>query len=204
MNLGDEATIQARRIAEQLLALDAERPPGEPPAMPPPGAGEPPGPPLPPLPPLIDYPRLQHHLRWFDRVLALYRAAALAVADQVVLDDPGDGVVDEDDRLMGFVRRAHRILLEHPVAAKLGYAALASEGRAYAATFEGAALRDRLLRSPRVRHASLVWRALTMGMLDEDDPGELPSTYLDNLLRAVDREDLERLLGRLYLREVSP
>jgi len=190
MDLGEEATRKARQIAEQLLAFGA----GEPRPAPPP-AGE---------PPVVDYPRLQHHLRWFDGVLKLYRAAALAVADQVVLDDPGDGVEDESDRLMGFVRRAHRILLEHPVAAKVGYAALASEGRAYAATPEGAALRDRLLRSRRVRRASLVWRSLTMGMLDEDDTAELPSTYLDNLLRAVDRADLERLLGRLQLRSTAP
>jgi hypothetical protein len=102
------------------------------------------------------------------------------------------------------VRKAHRLLLEHPVAAKHAYAALAREGRAYAATTEGAALRDRLLRSRRLRRASLLWRSLTMGMLDEDDPGELPSAYLDHLLSAVDRPDLERLLGQLHLERSPP
>jgi hypothetical protein len=188
-----ESTRRARRIAEHLLAVHA----GAPSASPPPRAR-----------PTIDYPRLQRRIRWFDGVLRLYRAAARAVAEQVVVDRPGDGAGGggpdgELDRLIDVVRRAHRILLEHPVAAKAAYAALAEQGRAFAATCEGAELRARLVRSRRLRRASLVWRSLTMGMLDDQDPGELPATYLDNLLRVIDRADLEQLLGKLHLRQVA-
>lgn len=187
-----ESIATARRIAEQLLALRG---------------GAPAAPPQPRAPVAIDYPRLQHHLRWFDGVLRLYRAVAQAVAEQLVIDPRDDAAGDAgaagdpDDPLVDIVRRAHRILLEHPVAARHAYAALAAQGRAFAATRDGAALRERLVRSRRLRRAGLLWRSLTMGMLDEQDPGELPETYLDNLLRAVDRADLEQLLGKLQLRE---
>jgi hypothetical protein len=188
-----DSTTRARQLAEHLLAMRA----GEPAAEPQPAR------------PTIDYPRLQHHLRWFDGVLRLYRAAARAVADQVTVPGPTDatdttGAVDEADRLIDIVHRAHRILLEHPVAAKLAFAALAGQGRAFAATPEGAELRARLVGSRRLRRASLVWRSLTMGMLDDQEPGELPATYLDNLLRAIDRADLEQLLGKLQLRQGAP
>jgi hypothetical protein len=95
------------------------------------------------------------------------------------------------------------VLLEHPVAAKAAFGALVAQGRAYAATAEGAALRHRLARSRRLRRANLLWRSLTMGMLAPEDPGELPATYLDNLLHAIDRADLEKLLGELQARAGS-
>jgi len=181
-----QSIAAARQLAEQLLALRRGAPVAAPPRRAPVG---------------IDYPRLQLHMRWFDGVLRLYRAVAQAVADQLVVgasDDTADPA-DPAEPLIDIVRRAHRILLEHPVAAKQAYAALAEQGRAFAATREGAELRGRLLGSRRLRRASLVWRSLTMGMLDDQDPGELPATYLDNLLRAIDRADLEQLLGRLQL-----
>lgn len=192
-----DTAAKARQIAEHLLALRA----GEPPQLAPPPAAKP--------APAVDYPRLQNKLQWFDGLVQLYRAAAQAVADQVVVEGPqdaaaADGAVDDGDRLIAAMRRAHRLLLEHPVAAKAAYAALAAEGRAYAETPAGAALREHLRHSRRVRRASLLWRALAMGMLDETDPGALPSTYLDNLLRAVDRADLEQLLGRLHLQRSAP
>jgi hypothetical protein len=178
-----EATARARQLAEHLLAL-GDRPPA------------------PPRPrPAIDYPRLQHRLRWFEGVLELYRAVARAVAERIVpASDEDLRTGDDSDRLVALMGRAHRILLEHPVAAKAAFAALVAEGRAFAATPDGAALRARLARSPRLRRGSLLWRSLTMGMLDTEDPGVLPATYLDNLLRAIDRGDLETLLGKLQLR----
>jgi len=193
-----DSIATARQIAEQLLALRSGS--GAPAALPRRA------PPAKRAAPPIDYPRLQHHMRWFDGVLRLYRAVAQAVADQLVVDARDDAAVaaDPSDPLIDFVRRAHRILLEHPVAAKAAYAALAAQGRSFAATRDGGELRARLVASRRLRRASLLWRSLTMGMLDDQDPGELPATYLDNLLRAVDRADLEQLLGRLQLREVTP
>ncbi len=182
---------KARQVAEHLLAMRAGAPPGPPPQRPRRAR------------PVVDYPLLQRRVHWLDGMLRLYRAAAGEVAALVDGDHAGgraggaDGVPDP---LLDVVRRAHGLLLEHPVAAKAAYAALARQGRAFAATPEGAALRARLVRSRRLGRASLLWRSLAMGMLDELDPGELPATYLDNLLRVVDRADLEQLLGRLQPR----
>ena len=196
-----QSIATARQIAEQLLALRRGSPAPAPAPAPARRALV-----AKPRTVPIDYPRLQHHMRWFDGLLRLYRAVAQAVAEQLVVDARADAAVvaDPGEPLIDFVRRAHRILLEHPVAAKAAYAALAAQGRAYAATREGGELRARLAGSRRLRRASLLWRSLTMGMLDDQDPGELPATYLDNLLRAVDRADLEQLLGKLSLREVPP
>jgi len=210
----------ARRIAEQLLAIRAGGKLAAPasagralPSLLAAPAGRSLRPPSPRL--ALDYPRLQRHMRWFDGALRLYRAAAQVIADQLAIAEPDDAVRPADgapdaggdaevERLIAIARRAHRILLEHPVAAKAAYAALAAQGRAFAATREGGELRARLVRSRRLRRASLVWRSLTMGMLDDQDPGELPATYLDNLLRAIDRSDLEQLLGRLQLLREAP
>jgi hypothetical protein len=209
MTTRDDARTSARRLAQHLLSL-RDTSPGEAPAQR--GAA-----------PAADYHQLLGRLQGLDGLLRLHRAAARATADRVAVDEPDeprpdeprpdeprpdepgpDEPADEPDRALAFVRKAHRLLLEHPVAGRHAYAALAREGRAYAATPEGAAVRDRLLRSRRLRRASLLWRSLTMGMLDDDDRGELPSSYLDHLLRAVDRPDLERLLGQLHLEREAP
>ncbi len=185
-----ESSERARQIAEHLLAMHA----GAPAAPPPPRRAR----------PAVDYPRLQRRVHWLDGVLRLYRAAVGEVAALVDADRGGGGAAGDPDGapdpLIDIVRRAHRILLEHPVAAKAAYAALVRQGRAFAETPEGAELRARLAGSRRLGRASLLWRSLAMGMLDDLDPGELPATYLDNLLAAVDRADLEQLLGRLQLR----
>lgn len=213
MTAPDDAKTRARRVAQHLLSMHAGQAAEDATQH---------------AAPVADYHQLLRKLQGLDGLLRLYRAAARATADRVAVDDPdeprsdehgsdephpdeprsGASAVDagtgEADRVLAFVQKAHRLLLEHPVAARHAYAGLAREGRAYAATPEGAALRERLLRSRRLRRASLLWRSLTMGLLDEDDRGELPSSYLDHLLRAIDRPDLERLLGRLQLERSPP
>ena len=176
----------ARQVARELLALgDSPPPPAEQPT---------------PNRPAIDYPRLQDQMRWFEGLLQLYRATASAVSEQITIDTDDAAAGAQSDDLVPVLRRAHRILLEHPVAAKRAYTALVEEGREFARTPAGAALREQLASSAKVRRGVLLWRSLTMGMLDEEDRGELPSTFLDNLLRAVVRVDLEQLLGKLQQR----
>src|SRR5262249_1344580 len=102
--LGLDTTVKAREIAQRLLALRS--------------GDVPPGPPGPRRG--VDYPRLQQPLRWFEGILQLYRAAARALAEQVVIDRPDDDEPpppsDEPDRLVDLMCRVHRVLLEHPVA----------------------------------------------------------------------------------------
>jgi hypothetical protein len=140
----------------------------------------------------IDYRRTLGFVRWYEGLLRAHGAAAGALAETNL-------PADADGPLLRVLADAHRALLQHPIAAKAAHAALAAEGRRFAATDEGARLKERLTRSREVQRAALLWRALTMGMLGDDDEAVLPSTWLDNLMCAAGRHDLERLLARLGL-----
>src|SRR5437868_15534242 len=99
-----DSIATARQIAEQLLALrGGSAAPAAAPRHTPVAKRREAAPPAPPTP--IDYPRLQHHMRWFDGVLRLYRAVAQAVADQLVVDARDDAAIaaDPGDPLIGFV-----------------------------------------------------------------------------------------------------
>jgi hypothetical protein len=184
--MGADDTVRARGIAAQLLALRHDVPSPEQPAprrelrAPAKQSGK-----------TIDYPRLQQHARWFDGLLKIYSAVAAAVAEELREE------LAVDDPLVRGLYTAHRLVLQHPVAAKALFAGIVAEGRAFARTERGAQLRAGLARSARMRRGALLWRSLTLGMLDPMDPAALPSTYVDTLLRALDGEALERLLGRL-------
>lgn len=152
-------------------------------------------------PPNFDYRRTSRFLRWYDGVLQAHRATANTLADQNL----SDACSEELQPLMRAVTAAHRWLLVHPMAAKSLFSALVAQGRSYARSPEGQALERSLARSPQVRSAALLWRSLSLGMLAADEPGELPETYLDNLLRAIDKPDLVALLGQLaYVAEQDP
>jgi hypothetical protein len=151
------------------------------------------------VPEAFDYLGSMRFLRWYDGLLRSHVAIAGALADantQALSSKP-----DAEHSASRAVRRAlltvHRILLAYPTAAKAAYGALVAEGRAYARTEEGQELRERLCASPHVTRAALLWRSLTLGMLVEDEASELPSTYLDNVLRLAEEDDLPAVLGRL-------
>ena len=104
----------------------------------------------------------------------------------------------EERRLVDAAIRVHTLLVEHPVAVRALVAALAAEGRHFAQTPAGAALRADLLRSRLVRRVALLWNSLTMGLIDESEPTALPSAYVDVLVELSERADLERLLGAMH------
>ena len=70
--------------------------------------------------------------------------------------------------------------------------------RKHALDAEGAALRERLARSVQVRRASMLWRTLSLDMFEDDASGELPSAYLDHLLRVVDLSNPASILGGMF------
>jgi hypothetical protein len=157
-----------------------------------------------PAPTPLDYPRLQRMASWLDGLLRIHHAVARLTVARGAGPGPDNGDGDAElGALTDAIRRAHLVLLAHPVATKSAYAALAAEGRRFARTTEGTALRAGLEGSPRLRRAALLWRSITMGLLDEDEHA-LPAAYLDHLLRSVDRADLERLIGLAYRDGVAP
>ena len=77
------------------------------------------------------------------------------------------------------------------------FRALCAEGRHYAATDEGAALRARLAASPLVQRARVAWNASTLGLLvDAPRQGALPAALVETFARLITAPDLESQLAR--------
>jgi len=103
-----------------------------------------------------------------------------------------------DDALHAPLRRAQRLLLEHPAAAQRIFSALVAEGRRYAETPEGAALAERLAGSELIRRGRVVWEVTTLNLLEEAPPSVLPTRLLDVFAHATAVEALEPFLARLF------
>ncbi len=91
------------------------------------------------------------------------------------------------------LKEAQAVLVKYPVASQAAFAALVREGRSYAKTEEGKRYKRRLSRSPLLAKARTLFEGLARGIVTEHG-GALPSTYVDGLLRALDRE-LEDVLA---------
>ncbi len=144
----------------------------------------------------VNHPRAVAFAHWYDGLLRVHQAAAQVLTEQDGRDHIaalGEDPSGLEELLLGI----HRWLLEHPVAAKAAFRALVREGRAFADTEEGAALEQRLLRSSKMQSASLLFRSLSMGLLNDDSDGLLPSAYVDNVLRLIQSDRVELVLARL-------
>lgn len=104
----------------------------------------------------------------------------------------------EDEELVTVLRGLQEALFRHPLAFRGAFAALVAEGRRYARTEEGAALREGLAGSPLLPRLRLFGKMLSFSMLEEGDPQELPSAYLEGLFRLADHPDADRVLDRLF------
>jgi hypothetical protein len=103
-----------------------------------------------------------------------------------------------DDALLAPLRRAQRLLLEHPAAAQRLFSALVAEGRQYAHTPEGAALAARLEGSELIRRGRIVWDVATLNVLEESPRALLPTRLMDAFVQATAVEALEPFLARLF------
>lgn len=113
-------------------------------------------------------------------------------------DEGPEFEVREEDGLLFALRQAQRLILRYPVAAQALFAAAVAEGRAYAETPEGAALRERLKGSDLIRRGRVVWEVGTLNVLEEEPSTVLPSKVMDALARAASVPDLEPMLTRLF------
>ena len=103
--------------------------------------------------------------------------------------------IENEDETLTRLRAAQLALLKYPIAGQAIYAALIREGRQYAKTEEGANMQRQLANSPVVAKARTLFEGLNGGMLSEHN-SELPSTYIDGFLDALDK-DLEVVLSEL-------
>lgn len=102
---------------------------------------------------------------------------------------------ETEDETIARLRAAQLALLKYPIAGQAIYAALIREGRQFAKTSEGASIRDQLGNSPIVAKARTLFEGMNGGMLSEHN-SQLPSTYIDGFLDALDK-DLEMVLSEL-------
>jgi len=105
----------------------------------------------------------------------------------------------EQDEVLDALRFVQQLVWTHPVAMQRAFGALVSEGRAFAQTEEGAALKAALERSQLAARARLIWDTLSLGAFTEREPGVLPSVFIDAMARAVRTAGLEALLSRVYI-----
>lgn len=122
-----------------------------------------------------------------------------------------DLLVDEpDDELSRLLFELRWLIVRHPIAAQAAYRTLIAEGRRFGATGAGRAWRARLEHSELVRRGASILELGTLGMLDDDASGALPTQLIDAFARAASRRDLEEALARrlepdaLALDEESP
>lgn len=103
---------------------------------------------------------------------------------------------ESDDELSRLLFELRWLVLKHPLAAQAGFRALVAEGRRFAETDEGRAWRARLAGSELVRRGTSIVELATLGMLDADADGVLPTQMIDAFARAASRRDLEDALAR--------
>lgn len=113
-------------------------------------------------------------------------------------EDVPEFELSDDDEVATLLRAAQGAMLRHPAAAQAMLRALAAEGRAFARTPEGAALRERVARSDLVRRGRVVWEVATLNALEEHGETLLPSKVLDAMAKATRARDLEPMLTRLF------
>jgi len=102
----------------------------------------------------------------------------------------GSAAPPHADEVTALLHRARLLLLQHPTAAQAAFCALVAEGRRFAATPEGRSQAVALAASPLIRHASELWSALGLDMLEEDPDTVVPSAWLEALLRGAQSPNL--------------
>lgn len=103
------------------------------------------------------------------------------------------------DELANALRLLQQLIWAHPVATQRAFSALVREGRAYAQTEEGSALRASLERSVLPSRARQIWDTLSMGAFSDDSTEVLPSMFIDAIARAAQTAGLEDLLSRVFI-----
>ena len=113
-------------------------------------------------------------------------------------DAPVIDLGDPEAETLDTLRAAQGWIVAHPVAAQSLFAAFVAEGRRYAGTPEGAALRERVARSDLARRGRVLWEVGTLNVLEETPEGPLPGRVVEAMARALATPDLERMLARLF------
>lgn len=120
--------------------------------------------------------------------------------DFAFIDDVDDHDVGAPDDVVETLYELQDALLRYPMVVQRVFSALVAEGKRFAETPEGAALRDRLLASRSTASARLIWELLTAHSFTEDPFAVLPSAFVDRLVRLIAVRGVEPLVSRVFER----
>jgi hypothetical protein len=132
------------------------------------------------------------------------RAAVLELLERTV--PPLHPAPDENSparTLYELLVGARRAVLGNPAAAREVYDLLVREGRRYATTEAGAALRDRLVAAEAIGHLRRVWETVSLNALEGPvSPSGVPDAWAELLAdvvagRGLDESPDETVLARL-------
>ncbi len=96
------------------------------------------------------------------------------------------------------LRAAQHLMMRYPVASRRAIASFCAEGRRFAQTEEGAALKEKLGRASAMRKARTVWETTTLNLMEEREEALLPSMMLEALFLAGSMQNLEPFLMQLF------
>jgi hypothetical protein len=131
-----------------------------------------------------------------DRVRAALAELTERAAPRLLPEPPPD---TQERAVHDLLMNARRAVLSHPAAAKSLHDLLVAEGRRYAATPEGADLRERLAGSEAVGHLRRIWEALSLNVLEGPAPASgVPDAWAELLADVVAGQALhDSVLTRL-------
>jgi hypothetical protein len=92
--------------------------------------------------------------------------------------------------------RVQRLIVKYPFAAQALFSAFVAEGRRFAQTPEGRALKADLAGSELLERSRTVFQFVTHNVLEERAPEGLPSALLTAFMEAARTFDLEPMLRR--------
>lgn len=118
---------------------------------------------------------------------------------------PGDGMDlptielrETEQGILRVLRSIQTTLITHPVAGQAAFNALLQEGRNFAKTEEGRALKTKIERSELLHRARLIFDFSTLSMLEEDPPEIMPSAYIDVLFMLASSDRTDQILDKLF------
>jgi hypothetical protein len=127
-----------------------------------------------------------------DRV----RAAAVTLLERDaprLLPEPPDQDSRGERALYELLGGARRAVLGHPAAARAVVDLLVAQGRRYAATADGARLRDALVASDAVDALRRVWETASLGALDGPAaPSGVPDAWAELLAEIITGDGIDR------------
>lgn len=109
-----------------------------------------------------------------------------------------DASEEREAAVLEALRAGQHLMMRYPVASRRAIESFCEEGKRFAQTEEGRALKEKLGRSSAMRKARTVWETTTLNLMEEREEALLPSMMLEALFLAGSMKNLEPFLMQLF------